>query len=276
MGTWGEGLYDNDSALDELAGLVAPRGDEANAEEWAVALGLALWLDPALLKREATPLLEKLEGDESSLPEEARAVLRALREDREALLRKRSRSEALHALLGGYSDGPREDALVGLAGGRRCVESLGERCAQRMDALREGDLYEAAAELAALGVLLELHEAGLWSPAEARVAAWRAGFERIDEATKEERGFWWRYVRRVYDGLARLAPSTEAPPPAVPRGGKKPAREEPPAGPLFRHAKFGVGALLSRSGAGDTEVLELRFEDGVVRKIAARFLEPAG
>jgi len=42
----------------------------------------------------------------------------------------------------------------------------------------------------------------------------------------------------------------------------------------FSHAKFGVGVLLGRTGAGAGETLELRFDGGEVRRILARFVTP--
>src|SRR5690606_26074648 len=95
------------------------------------------------------------------------------------------------------------------------------------------DLYELAGDLAALGVLIELTQATLWTPAPARVAGWRAGFDAIDRATKSERGFWWKYVRRVRRGFDLLAPAPPAPAAAVVR--RRPRAAAPaPAGPVER------------------------------------------
>ena len=63
----------------------------------------------------------------------------------------------------------------------------------------------------------------------------------------------------------------------------------PPTGPLrpraskreqlalerFVHSKFGVGVLIARTGVGDETNLELRFADGVVRKLKSTFVKPA-
>jgi hypothetical protein len=44
MGTWGEGLYDNDGALDELGDLFDALPLHAGAVPMATTVGLATWL----------------------------------------------------------------------------------------------------------------------------------------------------------------------------------------------------------------------------------------
>jgi len=39
-----------------------------------------------------------------------------------------------------------------------------------------------------------------------------------------------------------------------------------------RHARFGRGEVLSEGRGGDDTVLEIRFEDGSVRKLVERFV----
>ncbi|MDB4993500.1 MAG: hypothetical protein JWM74_932 [Myxococcaceae bacterium] len=43
----------------------------------------------------------------------------------------------------------------------------------------------------------------------------------------------------------------------------------------FVHPKLGAAVLISRAGEGEMETLELRFEDGAVRKVRASFVTPA-
>lgn len=154
---------------------------------------------------------------------------------------------------------------------------LAERAALLLDrALHDThDLYQLAGDLAALGMLIELQQTGLWTPEPTRLAAWYVGFVAIDQATKSERGFWWKYSRRVRRGFELLGLATAAA--GVTRAAvRRPraAAHPAPAGPAERslHPAFGVGTLLVRSGVGDQETLDLVFADGVVREIRRKFV----
>ena len=59
-------------------------------------------------------------------------------------------------------------------------------------------------------MLIELTQAGLHSPRPARVECWRTGLTAIDKATREERSFWWKYIRRVRRGFDLLVPPPAA------------------------------------------------------------------
>lgn len=273
MGTWGDGLYDNDSALDELADLVTVDPDAATL---VTQLGLRIWLDPSGLESIFASLTARLDAlaDDPTLPADTRAALALVRADPDGSTRAHARSDAVRAVLGGYADGPRIDALLRFPGAQPAIDALGERAAKRLDALLAAttDLYQIAGDLAALGVVLELAQAGLHAVPVARVARWRAGFDAIDKHTKHERGFWWKYVRRVHRGFDLLAPSTTSPPkPAKPVVRKRPAAAPAPsvAPERWTHPKFGAATLIARSSSG--EALELRFDDGEVRKVLARF-----
>jgi hypothetical protein len=283
MGTWDDGIYDNDSALDELWCFVRIEGDEPDAVRLVARIGLLAWLNPVSAHR-VEPLrarVEALTGEQRGrVPAATWAALDALLNDPEAATRDGSRSRAAHAAIGGYSDGPRIDALLRFPGAQAVIDDLAGRAAGHLDdALRPGsDIYEIAGNLAALGILIELAEADLWRPEAPRVHRWREGLAAIDKSTREERSFWWKYFKRVRLGLDLLAPPppevAKAPP--VVRRRKEPARA--PSGPQerFAHPKFGVGVLVGRSGAGDSATLELRFGDGSVRKILARFVTAVG
>jgi hypothetical protein len=295
MGTWGEGLYDNDSALDELGSLVGIDGEERDAVRLAVRIGLLAWLDPgsvtydsdhADLKRRTAELAADLER----LPADTRAALEALLADPKAATATGSRTPEAVSVIGSYCDGPRIDALLRFPGAQPVIDELGERAAKLLDrhlAANVG-LYEIAGTMSALGVLIELAQAGLFQPAVPRVVTWRAGFTAIDKSTKSERGFWWKYVRRVNKGFDILAPGTAPPPkpsatrprvPATPRASASRAAAPRAAAPAkagsverYRHAKFGTGTLLGRSGTGDEERLEIRFDGDQIRKILAKFV----
>lgn len=280
MGTWDDGLYDNDSALDTLGELVKLDDEEHDVARLVARIGLLAWMNPVGVAHDADDLQSRitgLMGGLELLPAETRSTLHTLLTDPAAVTRTGSRTPAVRSVLGGYCDGPRLDALLHFPGAEVALAEQAERAALMLDrALHDTrNLYELAGDLAALGVLIELQQAGLWAPEPTRLAAWHAGFVAIDQATKSERGFWWKYSRRVCRGFELLGLATAAA--GVARASvRRPRAAAPPApaGPTerFSHPTFGVGTLLVRSGAGDQETLELVFADGVVRKIRRRFV----
>lgn len=208
MGTWGDGLYDNDSALDQLGDLVRLPEPWDALPELITGLALVAWLNPTTLafhgKEQLAAAVERAAG----LPDEARAVLEAFARDPEEAIKGRSRSAAVRAAIGGYCDGPRFDALLRLPGAQPTIDALGERAAGHLDELADRsslDLYELAGELGALGVVLELAQAGLWRPTPARRESWSDAFERADAVTTFERGFWDDYAARARKAFALLA-----------------------------------------------------------------------
>lgn len=284
MGTWGDGLYDNDSALDTLWTFVKIDGAEQDAARLVARIGLLAWLNPGSVyagdDNDLQTRVDALTGLDQ-LPEPTRAALRDLLADPEAVTKVGARTPAASKVIGGYSDGPRIDALLRFPGAAPVIDELIEQVTQRLDRslAAKADLYEVAGSLAALAVLIELKQADLWQPDPARVARWRAGFDTIDQATTSERSFWWKYVRRVRGGFDLLIPAPPKPPAAKKPATTKPVRRKPkpapaPTGPIerFSHPKFGAGTLLARSRTGDADTLELRFDDGTTRKVLARFV----
>lgn len=279
MGTWGDGLYDNDSALDRLSDLVRFDGEEPEPARWTARAALYAWMDPTGFAHHVEPLREALAAREDllpALPADVQTALSALLAAPERATEATSRAAEVRAVLGGYCDGPRLDLLLRCPGAEPAIAALAEDLAGGLDALFAAkiDLYEAAGDLAALGVILELSHAGLWRPTPARVETWRAGLAAIDKATRSERGFWWKYVARVRRGLDLLAPAPASSAPV--RRAARPPAPAAPEGPRerFHHPKFGAATLLARVGVGDAATLELRFDDGVTRKILARFVAP--
>ena len=52
---------------------------------------------------------------------------------------------------------------------------------------------------------------------------------------------------------------------------------DPPAFPIgsrVTHGKFGRGDVVGRQGTGDATKIEIRFEDGVTRLLAIKFVTP--
>lgn len=212
MGTWGEGLYDNDSALDLLYDLVAIEDDEADASRLVARIGLLIWLNPSAWKQardRLAPAVAALAGGLAELPQETRDTLDRAMNDVAVRDAGGSRPPEVEAVIGGYSDGPRLDPLLRFPGAQPAIDDLAARATDMVDVALEAaaaDLYQIAGDLAALGVLIELTQAGLHRPDTARVARWRARFDVIDKATRSERGFWWKYISRVRRGFDLLAP----------------------------------------------------------------------
>lgn len=289
MGTWGEGLYDNDSALDHLADLLTIDDDITDIIALTTRIGLAAWLNPVAvcyIKEELDGRVEALSKEFDRLPKETLDALENLLDDPDSATKEGSRKPEARYVMGGYSNGPLIDALLRFPGAKPIIDAFGEDMAKDLDdALAprgRTDLYEASRCLAPLGVLIELAMAGFYQPAPARVEQWREHFAIIDKATKSERGFWWKYVRRVQAGFDILAPRPQSAPAKLSKSmanlSEKPAKpvEQATQWPVerYQHPKLGMGTLLGRSGSGDDEKLEIRFEDGLVRKILAKFVTP--
>lgn len=114
----------------------------------------------------------------------------------EETMKARARSEELRAVVGGYDDGPRIDPLLDHAGGRAVLEGVAARCEEVLDTTWS-DLYEAAGDLAALGLLLELEELGVEID-EDEAREWRHVYRAAREATGgSDQGFWEEYDERV-------------------------------------------------------------------------------
>jgi hypothetical protein len=174
------------------------------------SIGLVAWLQPVILSvhpDEVRAAVERVRTDLESLPPETREALAQVLADPEKAVAPSTRPAAVREAIGGYSSGPRIDALLRFPGAETVITELAERAACRLDdALSSNqDLYELAADLGAIGVLLELHAAGLWRAGLERLGRWRTGLDTADRSTTEERSFWDRYVQRVRAGLELLA-----------------------------------------------------------------------
>lgn len=209
MGTWGDGLYDNDSALDLVASLTEV-GTPADATALVARIGLAAWLDPTAITcatEELRAAVAAHAGGIAALPPGTCEALATLLADPEGNTRDGSRSDRVRAAIGSYCDGPRIDGLLRFAGAQPVIEALGEEAAGILDralAPSSRDLYDLAGDLAALGLVATLADSGLWRPAAERALAWCEGLAAADRRTGEERGFWDVYVRRVRQALALL------------------------------------------------------------------------
>jgi hypothetical protein len=189
MATRGDGLYDNDAALDTLGDLVKFPPSGGDPAELAVGVGLVAWLCPRKLVEYGEELLARAESRSAALPPAARDALGALHRDPRAATGSGSRSAAARAVLGDASDGPRLDALVRLPAGRGQIADLAGRAGRVLDRLR-GPMREVAGDLAALGVIIELAQANLWLRDPARLSAWRDKFDACERASTGDPSTW--------------------------------------------------------------------------------------
>lgn len=204
MGTWGSGLWDNDSSLDRVGDLIAVKaGKELHGilASW----GLKLWFGRCEPK-EFARAVERKASEVTRLPKPLFNQLAEIAQRPESFNRKSSRKPEHGALIGGYCDGFRIDPLFALPEVKTIVTTVGERCATRLDHVLTGpkrvSLYEDS--LTELGVLLELTNIGLFQDA-ARVERWKKGFAEMNALTDEERNFWDEFAPKVEKVLSLLS-----------------------------------------------------------------------
>jgi hypothetical protein len=205
MGTWDDGLFDNDAALDTLSEIVESVPLSASPAHLAVGVGLDLWMGQGI--EGAGALVREHAGLVAALAPAARSRLEEIVGDpARAADAEGSRSDAVEAVVGGYCDGPFCRELLECEGAEEVIEELAHACRERLDELIDVpdlDLYEAAGTLAALGVLVVLTRLGVRT-SERQIACWQDAFARIDGATTSERDFWDGYGARVREGFRML------------------------------------------------------------------------
>lgn len=202
MGTWGDGLYDSDAALDTLGDIAQGVDLDPSPAHLAVGIGLIRWFTPSYL----ADRVEQIRGSAhlDAVPKPAKQRLQQLVDDPQADP-VGARSEEVEDIVGRAS--ARDDDLLRIEGGQPILDAFAERVSTVVDRdlQDDEDLDEVAGMLAPLGPLLELKVAFGKTPDGARLARWRAAFDQVDANTPDERSFWDRYVarvRRVFDALA--------------------------------------------------------------------------
>ncbi len=189
MGTWGEGLFDGDGALervgsisDQLEARVAELckrpPSTKDAAELGAALGILLQISPYSFENaeRAGRILAALRQQAPSfadLPPTTSALLERLAAGAGAELAERDggRRGTLRLALGGYLDGLREPALFATAAAQALVQEVAETCAAALDRELETaeDLYEVDS-MGLCGLLLLLEP---WQLDSERVERWR-------------------------------------------------------------------------------------------------------
>lgn len=224
MGTWDDGLLDNDTALDGLGELedviladVRALGERSGAPdttaELAAAIGVYLQLSNEALEPTDTnrPVLVAAlaghAGQVAELAPEAREVLGAVTRG-EAVTGKAAElpSEAVRLLAAEADEAPFHAPIRALSAtkkGAAYVQSVANRCAEMIDEDLEdedtaADLAREGIGIAALGVLLVLPPYALSTK---RTKAWRAavkgGLRTLVEAEDDELDFHRGYYANV-------------------------------------------------------------------------------
>lgn len=197
MGTWGSGLWDNDSALDALPDLVriSPAKETLTlVTAWAVKLWFAQ-CKPA----EFSKGIERKASELTKLPKPVFEELVAIVREPRVYEKKTSRLPEHAKVLGGYCDGYFIAPVFELPEVRAVVASHSEKLSLVVDKQlsrkpRKDLLYEL--DLTALGLVLSFTRVGA-VPTKERLDAWEAGFDAIDQANTSERGFWDEWRDRV-------------------------------------------------------------------------------
>ena len=213
MGTWGEGVLDNDGVLDGLADLLdAEFGHlEDGPEELAVGVGVLTLLGELAHETQLARVQSILNANIEalpSLPEATAAELGRLRQEGATVAKlPGSRGADAKAVLGNYCNGPLIEPLFAVGDGGRAMSALQERIMAALDEAHGEDLYELSNELAPLAVLVGLATLGHHVPSN-RVDEWRHRFRAADEATTDERDFFDEYAARVYRAFDLVAVPT--------------------------------------------------------------------
>ncbi len=196
MGTWGEGLYDNDGALDVLGDLFDELDPEESPAHFAGSIALLAMMSPASLGCEDWPERMSSSAHLNALGANARETIEKIAADPDAATEAGSRTEEATRILGNYCNGPRFEVLFSEPGVSQVVDEFASQAAEALDELASqdpSDLYDVSAELAPLGILIELKS----QIAPERLGRWRQYFDVCNSATNEERDFFDDYAGRV-------------------------------------------------------------------------------
>lgn len=197
MGTWGNGLFDNEATLDVVGGLVKISPAKETMPLLA-SWGLRLWFGQADAKAFAKGI-ERKSAELIKLPKPLFQELVGLAQRPTEYARRNSRPAEHTAILGSTCDGYFVAPLFELPEVKGIVENRAEELSVILDKFFAGTpkaeaLYKN--KLAPLGVLLSLTRIGI-SVAPARADAWLAGFERMVETAKDDAEFWKGFAARV-------------------------------------------------------------------------------
>lgn len=210
MATRGSGLWDNDSCIEEVPGLIRVTPSK---DLWHLLAcwGLRLWFGQCE-PREFARAVERKSKEVVKLPRPVFEALSNIAQRPDSFKGHRSRLPEHVAVLGGTCGGYRMEPLFDLPEVRVIAEKLAERAGKRLDGLFRARKKVPFTEdnLVELGMLLEFTNIGFYLEPD-RVEIWKKGFSEMDAATLEDRATWDAYRARV----EKIFPMLVAPPAVI-------------------------------------------------------------
>ena len=210
MAIRGSGLWDNDSCIEEVPGLIRVTPSK---DLWHLLAcwGLRLWFGQCE-PREFARAVERKSKEVVKLPRPVFEALSNIAQRPDSFKGHRSRLPEHVAVLGGTSGGYRMEPLFDLPEVRVIAEKLAERAGKRLDGVFRARKKVPFTEdnLVELGVLLEFTNIGFYLEPD-RVEIWKKGFSEMDAATLEDRATWDAYRARV----EKIFPMLVAPPAVI-------------------------------------------------------------
>ncbi|MDP2273953.1 MAG: hypothetical protein Q8N23_02710 [Archangium sp.] len=196
MSTRGHGLWDNETSIAEVPGLIRVTPSK---DLWHLlaSWGLRLWFGQCE-PREFARAVERKSKDVVKLPKPVFDALSNIAQRPDSFRGHRSRRQEHTAILGGYCGGFRMEALFTLPETREIVQKVADRCANRLDGVFKAKQKAALTTdpLIELGVLLEFTNIGIFQEAP-RVEKWKKGFAEMNALTTDDRGYYDEYATRV-------------------------------------------------------------------------------
>ena len=193
MSTRGTGLWDNEKSVDQL-GRFTKIEAKPTLIDYLVSHAVKLWfaeIDGTTFAR----AVDRKTREAIRLPKPLFNGLVEMARNPKLSARGSRKPEHIK-ILGSNRDGYRLDPLFAMDEVPAMLAPMSELLAERLDRAFKTKKTFAEEPLTELGMLLELTNARVYQSAE-RVAAWEAGFNKMNERTTEDRPLWDEFVTRV-------------------------------------------------------------------------------
>ncbi len=200
MGTRGTGLWDDEKSVNQL-GRFTKIEAKPTLIHYLVSHAVKLWfteIDGTTFAR----AVDRKSREAIRLPKPLYNGLVDLARNPKLSMRG-SRKPQHTKVLGANRDGYRLEALFAMEEVPAMLAPMSEALAERLDRAFKTKKTFADEPFAELGMLVELTNANVYQTAE-RVAAWEAGFDKMNERTTEDRPQWDEFVTRVRPAFAML------------------------------------------------------------------------
>ena len=200
MGTRGTALWDNEKSVNQL-GRFTKIEAKPTLINYLVSHAVKLWfteIDGVTFAR----AVDRKSREAIRLPKPLYNGLVDLARNPKLSMRG-SRKPEHTKVLGSNRDGYRLEALFAMEEVPAMLAPMSEALAERLDRAFKTKKTFADEPFAELGMLVELTNARVYQSPE-RVAAWEAGFDKMNERTTEDRPQWDEFVTRVRPAFAML------------------------------------------------------------------------